>query len=268
MKYRIIFSDFDNTLLRSDLTVAPETIRAIAEYRARGGKFVLVTGRSIQSALEQAKMLGLSGEVVASMGAVIVDIETGQTHLEGGMPNAIAVSVIRDAEARGQKVLCYVKRKLYVQEIDDFTEKYESIVRVKANLTGGSLADYVERDGREVEKVIVFCLPEEARDITAQKQKTFGNQVCVVISAPFMVEIVNPKYTKGRAVEFVAKRYGVPIEETLAVGDSTNDLEMLIAAGYGVAVENAMPELKEVADEITVSCDENAVGVLIEKYGV
>ena len=65
----------------------------------------------------------------------------------------------------------------------------------------------------------------------------------------------------------MAARYGVDISQTLAVGDSTNDLEMILTAGHGVAVANAMPEVKEVADEITVSCDENAVGVLIEKYG-
>ena len=268
MKYRMIFSDFDNTLLRSDYTVAPETIRAIADYRSRGGKFVLVTGRSIESAREQAKMLGLSGEVVASMGAVITDIETGKTYLEGGMPNELAVSIIRDAETHGQKVLCYVKRKLYVQTYDDATQTYESIVHSKANLTGKSLADAVEKMGQDVEKVMIFCNPEDARGIVLQKQEVFGNRVCAVMSAPFMVEVISPEFTKGCAVKYMASRCGVPIEETLSVGDSTNDLEMILAAGHGVAVANAMPELKEVADEITVSCDENAVGVLIEKYGV
>ena len=267
MKYRMIFSDFDNTLLRSDYTVAPETIKAIADYRRRGGKFILVTGRSIESAREQAKMLGLSGEVVASMGAVITDIETGNAILEEGMPCDLAVAVIRDAEAHGQKVLCYVKRKLYVQTRDEITQKYEEIVHYQATLTGDSLADYVEKRNEVVEKVLVFCAPEDARGIVAQKQKVFGDRACVVMSAPFMVEIVSPQYTKGSAIKYMANRYGVDISQTLAVGDSTNDLEMILTAGHGVAVANAMPEVKEVADEITVSCDENAVGVLIEKYG-
>lgn len=268
MKYRMIFSDFDNTLLRSDYTVAPETIRAIADYRSRGGKFVLVTGRSIESAREQAKMLGLTGEVVASMGAVIADIETGNAILEEGMPCELAVKLIRDAEAYGQKALCYVKRKLYVQARDEITQKYEEIVRYKATLTGDSLADYVEKMGQDVEKVLIFCAPEDARGIVAQKKESFGDAVHVVMSAPFMVEMVSSKHTKGRAIEYMARRYGVDIAQTMAVGDSTNDLEMILTAGHGVAVANAMPELKEVADEITVSCDENAVGVLIEKYGV
>ena len=268
MKYRMIFSDFDNTLLRSDLTVAPETIASIKNYRERGGKFVLVTGRSIESAIEQAKMLGLSGEVVASMGAVIADIDTGVAQLECGLDVETAVRVIEDAERLGEEVYCYVKRKLYVPVYNDVVQRYENIVRSKANVTGGKLSEYVRSRGETVEKVMVFCLPEDARKIVAQKSAAFGESVSVVMSAPFMVEFISPAYTKGKAVKYMAEKCGVPIAETLAVGDSTNDLEMILAAGHGVAVSNAMPELLAVADEVTVSCDEDAIGTLIRKYGM
>ena len=268
MKYRMIFSDFDNTLLRTDMTVASETIRAIADYRSRGGKFVLVTGRSVQSAVEQAKLLGLSGDVVASMGAVIADIDTGVAHLERGLDCKTAARVIADAENRGEEVYCYVKRKLYVPAYTELVERYVNIVHCTPNVIKGKLSEYVLSRGEEVEKIMTFCLPEDARRIAKQKSDTFGDEVLVVISAPTLVEVINPAYTKGKAITYMAQKNGIPIEQTLAVGDSTNDLEMILTAGHGVAVANAMPELKQVADEITVSCDENAVGVLIEEYGV
>ena len=81
-----------------------------------------------------------------------------------------------------------------------------------------------------------------------------------------MLEVINPKYSKGNAVKFLADYYGVKLSEVLAVGDSTNDIELLRGEWHGVAVGDAKEELKAVADEITVPYKDQPVKVLLEKY--
>ena len=73
---------------------------------------------------------------------------------------------------------------------------------------------------------------------------------------------------KGEALKFLAEHYNIPIENTVAVGDNLNDLPMILAAGTGVAVENAVEEFKKHADDICPSCDDGGVADVIEKYGL
>ena len=81
------------------------------------------------------------------------------------------------------------------------------------------------------------------------------------------MEITSKTFNKGSAVRFMADYYHVPVERTVAVGDSLNDLPMLEAAGLGLAVRNADEMLKDKAVSFEYSNDENAIGRIIERYG-
>jgi hydroxymethylpyrimidine pyrophosphatase-like HAD family hydrolase len=80
------------------------------------------------------------------------------------------------------------------------------------------------------------------------------------------LEFLHPEGTKGHALRFLAAHYGIPIEETIAMGDAMNDHEMVEAAGLGVAMSNAVPALKAVADYVTLSNNEDGVKHVIEKF--
>ena len=87
-------------------------------------------------------------------------------------------------------------------------------------------------------------------------------------SDAYLVEVVNKNYSKGTAVEFLAKYYNVPIEKTIAVGDQRNDLPMIEKVGLGIAVKNADDALKEAADYVCAyTNEEGAIGEIIEEFG-
>jgi Cof subfamily protein (haloacid dehalogenase superfamily) len=79
------------------------------------------------------------------------------------------------------------------------------------------------------------------------------------------IEFMQAGISKGKALSFVAKHSGIPMERTMAIGDNFNDMEMIILAGFGVAMGNAVPELKEKADWVTAVNDENGLALAIEK---
>ena len=81
-----------------------------------------------------------------------------------------------------------------------------------------------------------------------------------------MLEAINPECGKGQAVRFIADYYKVPLEQVIAVGDSTNDIELINGPWHGVAVGDGRDELKAVADEITLPFDQKPIKYLLEKY--
>ena len=83
-----------------------------------------------------------------------------------------------------------------------------------------------------------------------------------------LVELSPKGDDKGEALKFIAKHYGIPIKMTVAIGDNLNDLPMIEAAGTGIAVENAVEDLKECADAVCPSCNDDGVAYVIKKYGL
>ena len=104
------------------------------------------------------------------------------------------------------------------------------------------------------------------KELTKKYSEIYKGQFLFNSGADFLLEVINPKFSKGNSVRFLANYYGVPLDQVIAVGDSTNDIELLSGEWRGVAVGDAKDELKAVADEITVPFEEQPVKVLLEKY--
>jgi hydroxymethylpyrimidine pyrophosphatase-like HAD family hydrolase len=94
----------------------------------------------------------------------------------------------------------------------------------------------------------------------------FGSRLSITVSRPDFLEITDRRATKGQALKALADLHRIPREQVAAVGDSLNDIDMLLYAGTGVAVANARPEVKAVADFVTASNLEDGVAVFIRRY--
>ena len=97
-------------------------------------------------------------------------------------------------------------------------------------------------------------------------EKKYGKELVVNNGSSHLVEVISKKCSKKFAVEFLADYYNIPHDRIIAVGDSTNDLEMLKGDWHGVCVGDGREELKKIAKEITVPYKDNPIKVLMEKY--
>ena len=107
IRYPLIVSDFDGTLLRGDGTISAKTRAAIEEYQQAGGRFAVCTGRTVDSILPRVKELGLKGLVACFQGSVIVDIESGSLIVDGAIPNDDAARICRFLEELGAHIHVY-----------------------------------------------------------------------------------------------------------------------------------------------------------------
>ncbi len=268
LAYKLIVSDFDGTLRRTQGGISDENLNTIKRYVERGGIFALCTGRMPISILPYAKELGLKGLVVSYQGANIQDIESGLLVRDERIDWKDAAGICEFMYEHDWHIHVYDADVLYVNKDDQYRAWYEKACDVRSILTEKNISKEVVARQISPHKIIVICSAEERGEIIDLLTKKFGNEFYVTSSTENLIEILKRGCDKGKALEYLAQYYGIPREQTMAIGDNYNDAPMLRIAGKGVAVENGELALKQMADFITKTCDEDGVAYAIKKFGL
>lgn len=266
MRYRLLISDYDGTLGMAPYNdIDEETLDAIKKFTGNGGVFAVCSGRETSSITRILKAHDLDGVVASFQGARITEIKSGKTIFRGGLNAKTALEALAAVEGSGLTPIAYGESELYVQEKNPYVAYYEKAVNLVGKVT--DIKEEVIRQGENVSKIcwlgddkIVCEVAEELNGIYKGKGLKFNS------GAKNLLEAINPEHGKGNAVRILAKYYNVPLEEVMTVGDSTNDVDLLVGPWHGVAVGDGKEELKKVADEITVPFKDKPIKVLIEKY--
>lgn len=270
LKYPLIVSDFDGTLVRGDGSISEKNKLAIAKYVAAGGKFVLSTGRLPSGILSRAQELGLHGMVSCCQGAIILDIDTQERILDGHLSLETTLIACKTMEALGLHIHAYDLWDYYSNIDDEPLRLYEKLTKTKATVVENMpLSQFLEEKKLGAYKLLAMIYAEKSDELLQYLRGQNIPNCTVTKSAEFLVEVIPNQYSKGTAVEFLANYYGVPLEKTIAVGDQLNDLSMLEKAGLGIAVKNADVRLKEKANYISeYTCEEDAIAHIIEGFGL
>ncbi|MGN0814247.1 MAG: Cof-type HAD-IIB family hydrolase [Candidatus Coproplasma sp.] len=266
---KLIVSDCDGTLLNSEHSVSDKVRSAIEKFVADGGIFAVCTGRMTASILPQVRSLGLKGLVASYQGGVISEIESGKIIRTSGFDPEQAYEICKALEDMGAYVNAYFGDDMYsdIPADNEYLKIYEKITGITSRHTDIPLSQFALAHNCKCQKVASLCFPQDRERIYSSLQSKFADRYEITCSADVLVEIAPLGDNKGSAVRFLAEHYGVPIQKTVAIGDNLNDLSMIQAAGVGVAVGNAVQELKDQADFVSVTNDEGAVAQVIEKFG-
>ena len=269
INYPLIVSDFDGTLVRKDGTINERDKQAIVEYVAAGGKFAISTGRLPAGILSRTHELGLKGFVCCCQGAIIIDIESEKVILSGALSSEITVEICKKMEAMDLHIHVYNLWDFYCNKDDFGLKLYEKLVKTKAKLIlDKPISQFVQEHSLQAYKVLAMVEAENNEKVLTELAAENFEGCDVTKSDSFLVEVINKKYSKGTAVEFLANYFGFPIEKTVAVGDQRNDLPMIQKAGLGIAVRNADESLKKEANFICqYSNEEGAIADIIERFG-
>lgn len=158
----------------------------------------------------------------------------------------LTLEVVRLARRRGLHVQTYIDDELWVAERNDYVRRYESTYGVRARVVG----DLAEALTRPSTKVLLVVEPGEVNRVYDELRDRYRGRLFVTQSEDIHVELLNRRANKAAALEAVARRLGVAREETVAVGDGINDIEMVRWAGVGVAVGWGKAELRAAADMV------------------
>ncbi len=270
LNYKLIVSDFDGTLASSDGTVTEKNKSAIESYIENGGIFAISSGRLPAAILPHAQRLGLKGLICCGQGTSILDITTKEVLFEARLSLDTTVKACMKMEEMGLHILAFDLFRFYSNKRNRALDFYEKVSGTKANvITDRSLSDFLKEEKLCAYKLIALVEKKDNARVLAELTEAKIPDCAVTKSMDFIVEIVNNTYSKGSAIEFLAKHHGIPIEKTVAIGDNYNDITMIEKAGLGVAVNNAEQMLKDKSDYICEATNnQSAVAEVINKFGI
>lgn len=259
MTYKLVAIDLDDTLLRNDLTISDRTKRAIAAAMDKGTLVTFATGRMYRSALPYALDLGLDLPLITYQGALVKYADGRLVH-HRPIELPIAQEVIELGKQWGIHVNVYLNDELYMEKVTQWGKNYATRVRVPINIL-----DLPARLKQDPTKILFLAEPEVLDEVIQKLAERFSEAINLTKSQATFLEISHPKATKGNALKELAESLKINREEIIAIGDNLNDLDMINYAGCGVAIGNAVQALKEVADLVTNSNDDDGVAEVIEK---
>lgn len=270
-RFRALFLDLDGTLVDYQERVSPGTLRAIQAARARGCTVVCCTGRTSYTALPIAEQIAPPlGYAVVSNGGVVLHLETREVLLREVMPIPLALEIARTIVDLGGEPYIYedaisphvdFSRVLYHPELP--VGNWAKPPRYRPHPT---LLDDLPFTPVSVS---TFGTPERMQPFITRLRERLPAGVSVIESGTMYnwgVEIYIEGVSKQQGAATLAAHLGIAREETIAVGDHRNDLDMIEWAGIGVAMGNALPEVKAAADWITGTVTEDGVAQVIERF--
>ena len=205
---------------------------------------------------------GLDDPVVCYQGAVVAEPVSGRWLRHEPIPLELARETIAAVNDEGFGLNCYVGDVLYVAEITPEARRYADFQDLELHPVGDLLAWLDEPPT----KLVVIGDPQVLDGLKERMLARFGGRLYVSKSLPYFLEFASPEVTKAAGMEFVAEHVGFARERTVAFGDGENDMELVEWAGLGVAVANADDRVKDIADLVCPSVDEEGVAQVLEAY--
>ena len=257
---RLVATDLDGTIIRSDGTISARTSRALAAAEAAGIAVVLVTGRPPRWMAEVAEAIGHTGLAICSNGAQLYDLHTEQVVDSRLLSPATLLTVYSRLSAQIPGL------RFAVEYGSGFAHEpgYEH------GWTIGGRDIRVDRPeaimDRPAAKLLARHPTLDPDELLAAASALLGAEATVTHSSTSaLLEISAPGVTKASGLAELAERLGVPAEQAIAFGDMPNDLAMLAWAGRSVAVGNGHPAVLAAADEVTASNDDDGVAAVVER---
>ncbi|MCL2565658.1 MAG: Cof-type HAD-IIB family hydrolase [Defluviitaleaceae bacterium] len=268
MKYKLLATDLDGTLLNKEAALTPLNIAAIKKARTLGLNTIIASGRSHESIKKFNKDLGLVDENtfgISFNGSVVYRANTMEVLFESLIKPYDCMEIYRVVKAydKDAPLILYTMPgdKVYYEVDDENIDRYYTYTNMNALRVPNLRA--IAKNGAA--KFLVRKEPAELQKFYEAVRGELESVCELVFSTPHLLEFGVLGNNKAVGLEFLAGYLGISMEEVVAVGDNYNDLEMIKAAGLGVAVANAVPEIKEAADYITKSDNgEDALAEVVE----
>jgi Cof subfamily protein (haloacid dehalogenase superfamily) len=260
--FRLIATDLDGTLLRSDgRTVSVRTRAALARAREAGITIVLVSARGPAGVAEVAGEANLDGLAICSNGAVVFDLARSEVVRHRPLAAEVAARMIHELRERLPEVCFAAETELRISLEPAFEGAWDGWEPP----AGTTYADALELVAAPVTKLIARDATCSVTELALAAREVAGAEAAVSVSGEWVIEIAAAGVNNAAALEELAEDLGIPARAVVAFGDYPNDLPMLAWAGLAIAPANAHPEVLAQVDLVTESNDADGVAIAVER---
>ena len=258
---KMVVTDIDGTIYSPETGISKNVKDCILNLCNNGIQVVIATGRTYASAKTVADSIGIKCPLICYQGGLVNSYE-GEILDVKYLDENIARKIVKEMKERNIHLNVYVEDKLYVEDDNQYIKDYIG----DKGIDYFKIDSFDELDFSKLNKLLAINYdPNFIEQLISELQKKYP-EIYVVKSYKYFCEIANKKATKGNAIKFLANKFGFTEKEVLAIGDQNNDIEMVKTAGIGVAMGNGTQEIKEIANFVTDSIQNDGFVKAINKF--
>ena len=278
MAIKLIFMDIDGTLTNSGKGISAKTKEVLKMYQKEGVRLVLTSGRTTMGQLRFARELEMEkygGLLISFNGAQVYDLEHHRVLYNQAMSEEEAIAVLEHMKNFvGTRPVIDKGEYMYVKDVYDtwiqLDGKPFNVMQYESRSNGYKLCevdDLVDLIDGPVNKILTYGDPEYLQAHYQDMMAPFKDRLNCMFTGPFYFEYTAKGIDKAKAIDTVfCQQLGYKKGEMIAFGDGHNDKTMLEYVGIGVAMGNAVQALKDIADEVTLSNDEDGIAYTLLKH--
>ena len=287
--YKLIAIDLDGTLLNSYGEVSNENKMSIKKAVDKGVQVVLCSGRISSSVENIAKEIGANNYLIGGNGTIVYNIKEQQVLYNRYMDKDLVLKLVQICEknsiyysifAENSILASSLKYNVLFYNTENSKKTYDK--KTKINIVS-NVYEYIKQSSIKEFSKITICDNNkiifdgiikklrqikkiEVLDVAHLSSKKIKNGTETEEISYYYTEITKRNINKWKAIQFLINKLGINEDEVMAIGDNTNDIEMIKNAGLGVVMGNSAPDIKEIGDVIVKTNNENGVSQAIETY--
>ena len=268
MRYKLLVLDIDGTIVGKNRIVSPEDKLALAQAKMAGVSVSLCTGRAPQGCRNLLSELSLDSYHTFHDGAMVVNPETKHEIYTGTISPITVKQAVEWAHLYDMEIELYSTTQFFAERENWSTRVHLDYFDIPTLFIDYS--DILERE-KIIKMQTVRTNEVEGEKISRFSQEFADSLHLSWVRSPSLpgkdfINILAPEVSKGKAVTELAAYLGIKKEEIIAIGDDRNDIPLLSAAGLAIAMEDAPPEVKQIARHITASVEQSGVAQAVKKF--
>ena len=289
MKYKLVAIDLDGTLLDSHGEVSEENKQAIKKLKDQGAEIVITSGRMSSSIKEIAEEIGANKYFISGNGSMIYDIEQNKIIYNNTLSKEKVLKIIKICEKNSIYCSINTESSIITNNLayNTLVYNYENSKKAENKITKinvvNDLYEYINSTNTSLITKITICddneivfkrmlkifkeIPEiNVLEVSHISKKVIKSGTENIDIKYYYTEITNENVNKWKAIDFLINNLRIKKEETVAIGDNINDIEMIQNAGLGIIMGDSALSTKKLGNIITKSCDESGVAYAINNY--
>ncbi|MDD3013419.1 MAG: Cof-type HAD-IIB family hydrolase [Candidatus Gastranaerophilales bacterium] len=264
MPIKLIALDIDGTIMDNRFQISDRVKKTISRAIDSGIYVVIATGRMYSATVPIASGLGIVTPLITYQGSMVREFcEKDDILLHYDVSPDLSKQILDELRKFEVQINLYLDDELFIEDESAILAEYAT----KRNIIYHKVNSFNNIINLKPTKILAMIKnAEKATEIKNYLKEKYSDILYITKSTPFYVEIVNKEASKGRAVLFLANKWGIDQAEIMTIGDQDNDSDMLEVAGLSVAMGNGTEGLKKIAKYVTDTVDNDGAALAIEKF--